>query len=144
MLSALLQLTALLTKLGTLPQTVLMRMTASCLLLSSHLCTWCWQVLNMKPIEILGMLEEAAGTRMYESKKDSALRTLEKKQIKVEEINKVGGCLAARSLPADHMNDRAACVQYSMLQASHVLAVHTPSEAHSIDQEKEPGGQADL
>lgn len=47
------------------------------------------QVLNMKPPEILGMLEEAAGTRMYESKKDSALRTLEKKQIKVEEINKV-------------------------------------------------------
>ena len=43
----------------------------------------------MKPPEILGMLEEAAGTRMYESKKEAALRTLEKKQVKVEEINKV-------------------------------------------------------
>lgn len=43
----------------------------------------------MKPPEILGMLEEAAGTRMYESKKEAALRTLDKKQIKVEEINKV-------------------------------------------------------
>lgn len=47
------------------------------------------QVLNMKPPEILGMLEEAAGTRMYESKKEAALRTLDKKQVKVEEINKV-------------------------------------------------------
>lgn len=47
------------------------------------------QVLNMKPPEILGMLEEAAGTRMYESKKEAALKTLEKKQVKVEEINKV-------------------------------------------------------
>lgn len=43
----------------------------------------------MKPPEILGMLEEAAGTRMYESKKEAALRTLDKKQVKVEEINKV-------------------------------------------------------
>ena len=53
--------------------------------------TICAQVLNMKPPEILGMLEEAAGTRMYESKKEAALITLEKKQVKVEEINKVHG-----------------------------------------------------
>ncbi|KAL2540043.1 Structural maintenance of chromosomes protein 2-1 [Abeliophyllum distichum] len=38
------------------------------------------KVLNMKPPEILSMLEEAAGTRMYESKKEAALKTLEKKQ----------------------------------------------------------------
>lgn len=47
------------------------------------------KVLNMKPPEILGLLEEAAGTKMYETKKQAALRTLEKKQIKVDEINKV-------------------------------------------------------
>ena len=35
------------------------------------------------------MLEEAAGTRMYETKKEAALRTLEKKQVKVQEIEKV-------------------------------------------------------
>ena len=53
----------------------------------------------MKPPEILGMLEEAAGTRMYESKKEAALRTLEKKQVKVEEINKVSlHCAAAEVL----------------------------------------------
>ena len=57
--------------------------------------TWhmCAQVLNMKPPEILGMLEEAAGTRMYETKKDAALRTLEKKQVKVAEIEKVRSLL---------------------------------------------------
>ena len=47
------------------------------------------KVLNMKPPEILGMLEEAAGTRMYETKKDAALKTLEKKQTKVDEIDKL-------------------------------------------------------
>ncbi|KAM0935809.1 putative structural maintenance of chromosomes protein [Dioscorea sansibarensis] len=47
------------------------------------------KVLNMKPPEILSMLEEAAGTRMYEMKKEAALRTLEKKQGKVDEIDKL-------------------------------------------------------
>jgi structural maintenance of chromosome 2 len=47
------------------------------------------KVLNMKPPEILGLLEEAAGTKMYETKKQAALRTLLKKQVKVDEINKV-------------------------------------------------------
>ncbi|MBA0851713.1 hypothetical protein Goshw_024691 [Gossypium schwendimanii] len=47
------------------------------------------KVLNMKPPEILSMLEEAAGTRMYETKKEFALKTLEKKQSKVDEINKL-------------------------------------------------------
>ncbi len=47
------------------------------------------KVINMKPAEILGMIEEAAGTGMYESKKTVALRTLEKKQLKVDEIDRI-------------------------------------------------------
>ena len=47
------------------------------------------KVLNMKPNEILGMVEEAAGTRMYETKRVAALKTIEKKQNKVNEINNV-------------------------------------------------------
>ncbi|KAI3970129.1 hypothetical protein MKW92_029745 [Papaver armeniacum] len=47
------------------------------------------KVLNMKPPEILSMLEEAAGTRMYETKKEDALKTLEKKQGKVDEIDRL-------------------------------------------------------
>merc|ERR1719183_2276172 len=43
----------------------------------------------MKPQEVLSMIEEAAGTRMYENKKAGALKTLEKKQSKVDEINKL-------------------------------------------------------
>lgn len=71
-------------------------------LLQSFLRFWRWtQVLNMKPAEILGMLEEAAGTRMYETKKDAALRTLEKKQVKVSEIEKVGAPLSV-PLPLTH------------------------------------------
>ena len=50
---------------------------------------WGRQVLNMRPAETLGMLEEAAGTRMYEDKKEKAKATIAKKQIKVDEINKV-------------------------------------------------------
>uniref|UniRef100_M4B1T1 Structural maintenance of chromosomes protein n=1 Tax=Hyaloperonospora arabidopsidis (strain Emoy2) TaxID=559515 RepID=M4B1T1_HYAAE len=47
------------------------------------------KVLNMKPPEILGMIEEAAGTRMYENKKLAALKTMTKKEKKVEEINSI-------------------------------------------------------
>ena len=47
------------------------------------------QVLNMKPQEILSMIEEAAGTRMFETKKQSALKTMDKKQTKVDEINSI-------------------------------------------------------
>ncbi len=47
------------------------------------------KVLNMKPNEILGMVEEAAGTRMYENKRVAAIKTIEKKQKKVDEINSV-------------------------------------------------------
>jgi len=47
------------------------------------------KVLNMKPNEILGMVEEASGTRMYENKKTVAIRTIEKKEKKVKEINSV-------------------------------------------------------
>ncbi|WPG99560.1 putative nuclear condensin complex subunit Smc2 [Acrodontium crateriforme] len=44
------------------------------------------KVLNMKSTEILGMVEEAAGTRMFEDRREKALRTMTKKQAKVEEI----------------------------------------------------------
>jgi len=47
------------------------------------------KVINMAPMEILGLIAEAAGTKMYESKKDAALKTIEKKQAKVEEIQKI-------------------------------------------------------
>uniref|UniRef100_A0A1B6DSC9 Structural maintenance of chromosomes protein n=1 Tax=Clastoptera arizonana TaxID=38151 RepID=A0A1B6DSC9_9HEMI len=45
------------------------------------------KVLNMKPPEILSMIEEAAGTRMYETKKQTAEKTIEKKDAKLKELN---------------------------------------------------------
>ncbi|CAG8741299.1 5686_t:CDS:2, partial [Acaulospora morrowiae] len=47
------------------------------------------KVLNMKPPEILAMIEEAAGTRMFEERKEKALKTIAKKEKKVEEINQL-------------------------------------------------------
>jgi chromosome segregation ATPase len=47
------------------------------------------KVLNMKPPEILSMIEEAAGTKMFEDNKLSVLKTIEKKEKKVQEIQKV-------------------------------------------------------
>ncbi|KAJ2912285.1 hypothetical protein MD484_g8133, partial [Candolleomyces efflorescens] len=44
------------------------------------------KVLNMRPQEILGMVEEAAGTRMFEERKDKALKTMKKKEKRVLEI----------------------------------------------------------
>ncbi|KAF8501209.1 condensin complex subunit SMC2 [Gautieria morchelliformis] len=44
------------------------------------------KVLNMRPQEILGMVEEAAGTRMFEDRKDKAKKTMDKKEKRVAEI----------------------------------------------------------
>jgi structural maintenance of chromosome 2 len=43
----------------------------------------------MKPAEILGMIEEASGTRMFEERKEKAVKTMAKKDKKVEEIASV-------------------------------------------------------
>ncbi|XP_052188076.1 structural maintenance of chromosomes protein 2-1-like [Diospyros lotus] len=104
------------------------------------------KVLNMKPPEILSMLEEAAGTRMYETKKEAALKTLEKKQSKVDEIDKL---LDQEILPAleklrkermqymqwangnaelDRLN--RFCVAYAYVQAEKIrdTAIHSVQE----------------
>ena len=44
------------------------------------------KVLNMKSVEILAMIEEAAGTRMFEDRKEKANKTMTKKEMKVVEI----------------------------------------------------------
>ncbi|GJE94134.1 condensin complex subunit SMC2 [Phanerochaete sordida] len=44
------------------------------------------KVLNMRPQEILGMIEEASGTRMYEERKDKAKKTMGKKDKRVQEL----------------------------------------------------------
>ncbi|BDA47769.1 Structural maintenance of chromosomes protein 2 [Coccomyxa sp. Obi] len=112
------------------------------------------KVLNMKPPEILGMLEEAAGTRMYETKKDAALRTLEKKQVKVQEIEKVmneeilPACERLRREKGQYMEWQAAnanadrlrrfCVAFRYVEAQRM-------EASGLEEiEKEREGVAEL
>ena len=46
-------------------------------------------MLNMKPVEILAMIEEAAGTRMFEDRRDKAFKTMAKKEMKVQEITEL-------------------------------------------------------
>ncbi|KAF9233061.1 condensin complex subunit SMC2 [Melanogaster broomeanus] len=47
------------------------------------------KVLNMRPQEILGMVEEAAGTRMFEDRKDKAKKTMDKKDKRVQELTSI-------------------------------------------------------
>ncbi|KAF7989538.1 hypothetical protein HCN44_008212 [Aphidius gifuensis] len=47
------------------------------------------KVLNMKPLEILSMIEEAAGTRLYQEKKDEAMKTIAKKNNRLKEIEAI-------------------------------------------------------
>eukprot|EP01127_Copromyxa_protea_P022455 TRINITY_DN8057_c0_g1_i1.p1 TRINITY_DN8057_c0_g1~~TRINITY_DN8057_c0_g1_i1.p1 ORF type:complete len:1206 (-),score=371.97 TRINITY_DN8057_c0_g1_i1:59-3559(-) len=47
------------------------------------------KVLNMKPKEILGLIEEAAGTKLYEDKRAHAQKILDKKDKKCEEIKQI-------------------------------------------------------
>ncbi len=51
------------------------------------------QVLNMKPQQILGMIEEAAGTRLYEDRKEKALKAIVKKDVKLSQSSLVLFCL---------------------------------------------------
>lgn len=45
------------------------------------------KVLNMKPVEVLALIEEAAGTRMFEDRREKAIKTMAKKEKKREEID---------------------------------------------------------
>eukprot|EP00392_Amoebophrya_sp_AT5.2_P013766 g13895.t1 len=47
------------------------------------------KVINMKPHETLSMIEEAAGTKMYENKRQAAVKNLERKEGKIAEINRM-------------------------------------------------------
>lgn len=44
------------------------------------------KVLNMKPPEILSMIEEAAGTSTYENKKEKSLSLIQKKDSKLDDL----------------------------------------------------------
>jgi structural maintenance of chromosome 2 len=47
------------------------------------------KVLNMKAVEILSMIEEAAGTRMFEDRREKAVKTMSKKELKLREIEEL-------------------------------------------------------
>lgn len=47
------------------------------------------KVLNMKPPEILSMVEESAGTKVYETKRSVATKTVEKKDAKLNELTRI-------------------------------------------------------
>lgn len=100
------------------------------------------KVLNMKPVEVLGMLEEAAGTRMYEDKKRSAERVIDKKEGKVREINEV---LAKEINPTlarlrdeqreyrRHQQNREELEKLARLIAAHQWVVATEAFERSIE-----------
>ncbi|CDW78995.1 structural maintenance of chromosomes protein 2-1-like [Stylonychia lemnae] len=47
------------------------------------------QVVNMKPQELLSLIEEASGTSLYENRKLASLKTISKKQSKVDELTNI-------------------------------------------------------
>ncbi|SBT82348.1 structural maintenance of chromosomes protein 2, putative [Plasmodium ovale] len=47
------------------------------------------KVINMKPIELLGLIEESSGTKLYEVKRTNAIKLMGKKDQKLYEIDKV-------------------------------------------------------
>lgn len=84
------------------------------------------KVLNMKPPEILSMIEEAAGTRMYESKKQVAQKTIEKKDAKIAELNNV---LAEEITPTIEKlkDERQAYLSYTKVsrELEHLTKLHS-------------------
>ena len=47
------------------------------------------KVINMKPIEILSLIEEAAGISHYKSKKEDTNKLIDKKDLKISEISNI-------------------------------------------------------
>lgn len=47
------------------------------------------QMTEMKPLETLSLIQEAAGTNMFEMKKQQTVKTMEKKETKLAEIDRV-------------------------------------------------------
>ena len=61
-----------------------------CKLGKSHMCSTLFQAELC--VQILSMIEEAAGTRLYETKREAAQKTIEKKDTKLREIDTVSFC----------------------------------------------------
>ena len=60
------------------------------------------KVINMAPMEILGLIAEAAGTKMYETKKEAAQKTIEKKQVAVRAASPTTSCTCCRRRCCTH------------------------------------------
>jgi len=74
--------------------------------------------MNMKPPEILSLLEEASGTKLYERKKEAACKTLLKKQARLGEIDQL---MAQELLPSLARLERqcAAYHEYAVTSQAH-------------------------
>lgn len=47
------------------------------------------KVINMKPAEILGLIEEASGVSQYQTKRTQSIELLKKKDLKIIETNSI-------------------------------------------------------
>ncbi|EOD10000.1 hypothetical protein EMIHUDRAFT_465321 [Emiliania huxleyi CCMP1516] len=85
------------------------------------------KVLNMKPVETLGMIEEAAGTRMFELKKQQSIKIMEKKETKLDEIKRlINDDIAPR---LDKLgSERAQYLEYSTLSSQNESLVQKKVE----------------
>lgn len=93
------------------------------------------KVLNMKPMEILSMIEEAAGTKTYDVKKANALLIIDKKNSKLNEIERV---LREDITPMIEKlkQERSAYIEYQKCEREY-LHLHKISIAHKYFQHEE-------
>ena len=93
------------------------------------------KVINMKPLELLSLIEEAAGTRLFEAKKQTALRTISRKQAKLDEINALLDTQIQPTLQRLR-DDQTTAQLYDAKQQrlSQLRRVHTAFQYHSARQ----------
>ncbi|NXG51766.1 SMC2 protein, partial [Psilopogon haemacephalus] len=100
------------------------------------------KILSMKPAEILAMIEEAAGTRMYESKKIIAHKSIEKKENKLKEIE---GVLDEDISPTLHKlkEERAAYLEYQNVTRTieHLSRFCIAYDFTQVEKAKESSGE---
>ena len=93
------------------------------------------KVINMRPVELLSLIEEAAGTRLFEAKKQTALRTIARKQCKLDEINSLLDTQIAPTLQALRDDQQLMAVyEAKQQQLSTLSRLHTAWQYHSASE----------
>ena len=87
------------------------------------------KVIDMKPLDRGGMIAEAAGTKMYENKEQQCVKTIQKKDAKLAEIDRVmKEDIEPNDVVCTHVRARTHTYTHDTCTCAHIVLHHyTPT-----------------